>query len=100
MIKRVVRQTPRLQLRATPLAYKEKGRCCVNSGNSGVNFFKRANKWRAVKEHMHGKAYSKSFKTKEEVIEYRAELERIHLYYFITDKRKNKKKDEYNNKCY
>ena len=42
----------------------------------------------------------KSFKTKEEAIEYRAELQRIHLYYFITDKRKNKKKDEYNNKCY
>jgi hypothetical protein len=48
------------------------------SGYSGVYFYKNTNKWIAQLR-KDGKKYTKSFKTIEEAIEYRLELERIHF---------------------
>ena len=48
------------------------------SGYSGVDFRKDSKKWRA-RIKLDGKEYAKSFKTIEEAIEYRTELEQIHF---------------------
>ena len=48
------------------------------SGYSGVAFRKDSKKWRA-RIILDGKEYAKSFKTIEEAIEYRTELEQIHF---------------------
>ena len=63
--------------------YSENGmnKCKLNantSGYSGVFYRKDTKKWQS-RLTIDRKTYSKSFKTKEEAIEYRAELERIHF---------------------
>ena len=50
----------------------------MKSEYSGVSFNKNRNKWVAQLK-IDGKSYYKLCKTKEEAIEYRAELERIHF---------------------